>query len=541
LINLGRTIGSLRRKASKAAYVDLTQKISIYSLIGLPLLFASTYFLRPLEPIGAYLLPSRDLFRLIILPSLVAVVTGSGILYVVSMTARRWCAPHVASIGAVLALTLLTLIGLKGVMDAAGFEWQGRLPRSQDLVVNLRLVRIIVFVGVVTLVWASRNSLPKLSRLLSSLGFAFGCLAAIRMMILWTAQPAVPTLTLSAIKSAQAGIIAAPTDPLISEGRPRRVVWVIFDELDFRLLYSTDDAAKPELPNFAKLARTAVFATNANSPASATLQSIPGLLTGIPLGRNGIKIDSAALLSLERPDGKFVAFNAATSIFGAVASSGRSVSALGFFHPYCYLFKLDRCDSFAWPEVGGWDAALWANVPALIATKLGHIDNWEAVTGDSLRLLPQYLARNDALTFIHLNIPHLPAAYADKILHLRASSNPLIEYSNNLILTDQILGEIVQDLQQRVSRNELLLVVSTDHWFRNRWYRADVPESTRPVPFIVWKVGDTKGFVLSQPLSTVHTAEMILDYLNGQLTTQTDIASWWGNQPVYPSFIVPYN
>jgi hypothetical protein len=447
----------------------------------------------------------------------------------------------VATIGAVLGLSLLTLVALKGVMDAAGFEWQGRLPRSQDLVVNLRVVRVIVFLAVVTLVWISRRNLSKLSRLLSSLGIAFACLAAIRILLLWTTQPAASAPSLSAIKSAQASSIAAPADPAVSDGRPRRVVWVIFDELDFRRMYATDGTVGPELRNFAQLARTAVFATNANSPASATLQSIPALLTGVPLGGNGIKIDNSALLSLERTDGKFIAFNSATSIFGVLASSGRSVSVLGFFHPYCYLFKLERCDSFAWPEIGGWDAALWANVPALIATRLGHVDNWDSITRDSLRLLPQYLARDDALTFIHLNVPHPPAAYADEVLHLPASSSPLTEYSNNLIFADQILGEIVQGLQQQALRHELLLVISTDHWFRNRWYQANVPESSRPVPLIVWKMGETKGFVLPQPLSTVHTAEMILDYLNGKLTTQADIANWWGSRPVYPSFIVPYN
>jgi hypothetical protein len=31
--------------------------------------------------------------------------------------------------------------------------------------------------------------------------------------------------------------------------------------------------------------------------------------------------------------------------------------------------------------------------------------------------------------------------------------------------------------QQQVSRHELLLVVSTDHWFRNRWYQANQVEA----------------------------------------------------------------
>jgi hypothetical protein len=56
---------------------------------------------------------------------------------------------------------------------------------------------------------------------------------------------------------------------------------------------------------------------------------------------------------------------------------------------------------------------------------------------------------------------------------------------------------------------------------------------------MVWKVGDTQGFVLSQPLSTVYTASMIIDFLNGKVDTQADIARWWSDKPVWASYIVP--
>jgi Sulfatase len=548
LFNAGDPVGGARPKSLirwflSARQLDLTRRISIYSCVGLSLLYASTYFLPHLMGTGAYFLPSRDLFQLIVLPSLVAVAVVGLVVYASASATRKWCSPFVATGAAALALTILTLIGLRGITIAAGYDWQTWLPRSRNLTTNLRLFRILIFVGLFALVWIARSALPRLSRVLSSLGFAFGALAAIRLFMLWN-QPE-PTLTPSTMQSAAQATPSASgqaADPAVGEARPRRVVWVLFDETDFGRVYGANRASQLELANFDRLSRAAVFATNANSPASATLYSVPSLLTGVPIGGSGIRIDEPAYLSLQSTDGKWVRFSDATTIFGALASQGRSVSVLGFFHPYCKLFRvLQRCDSFTWPGIGGLSDALWANVPAIAASEFGYVDNWESITEDSLRLLPQYLARDDSLTFVHLNLPHLPAPYADKVLHLRPSSNPLIEYAHNLVLTDQILGQIVQTLQQQASRRDLLLVVSTDHWLRNRWYQGNVPEVSQPVPLIIWKVGETNGITLSQPLSTVHTSAMILDFLNGKLATEADVAQWWNNQPIYPSFIVPNN
>jgi hypothetical protein len=149
------------------------------------------------------------------------------------------------------------------------------------------------------------------------------------------------------------------------------------------------------------------------------------------------------------------------------------------------------------------------------------------------------LVRDDALTFLHLNVPHLPAPYADEFLGLAGSADPLVEYSRNLIVADRVLGEVVAELQRQVVRHQLLLIVSGDHWLRNRWYRANEPEQSKPVPFIAWIVGDTKGTQISQRISTIHTAAMILEYLDGELSTQAEIANWLVSQEFYPTFIVP--
>jgi len=486
-------------------------------------------------PTGAYFLPSRDCLHLVILPSIAAVAVGSAIVYGAASISRRVGSPRLVTLFLLLAFCALALIGLKGFLSVIGIEWQSRTFFGTDFVAGQRLLKVLVALVMFGLLWITRTRLPQWSRALASLGFGFAVIAFIRLLVLWHAPQEPPVSRADAGISGEA-LMTSPALPV--GGLPRRAVWIIFDETDFGRVFGADRPPSLALPNLDQLARDSVFATRANSPASATLFSIPSLLTGIPVTGAGIRIEDAGTLSIERQDGTWMPFNSQNSIFGKLLSTGRDASVLGFLHPYCKLFALQQCDSFEWPEVGGLSAAFWANTPGVISTRLGHPNDWDTLTPRMLRLLPEYVGRDDALTFIHLNIPHLPAIFADDVLHLARSADPLTEYSHNLLLMDRTLGEIVSGLRLAAARHELLLVVSTDHWLRNFWYRPTVPETSRPVTLMMWRVGDTNGIVLSQPVSTVHTGALILSFLNGEITTQDQIASWWSNRQVFPSFVL---
>jgi len=525
-------MASLIRFVAAIPRLDLTRRVSLYSVLGLSVLYASGYFLPWLMPPGCYLLPSNDYLGLIVLPSVIAVITGIVLIYAVSAGARRWCDPRVATVCAVAALCLFTLIALKGIMYVAGYDWSGRLiPYFGSQGIGQRVFKLLLALLVFGPIWAARGVVPRVNRALASLGFGFAALAAVQIAV-HLYEPVQTAATVGILRSLGAM-------PAAADARSRRVVWVIFDETDFQRVFGPDKAPGLEMPNYDWLSRNAVFATNANSPAKATVFSIPALLTGSPISGAGIRIDMNGELSLQQAQGGWMPFDEGNSIFGKISAGGRGVSILGFFHPYCKLFVTRQCDSLTWPPVGGWDEALKANIPGILLTHLGFPNYWKATTERGINLLPQYLVRDDALTFIHLNLPHPPATFADKTLHLAPSSDPLISYAHNLMLSDEILGTIVHTLREQSSRHELLLVVSTDHWLRKLWYRPSEAESSRPVPLIIWRVGEEQGVVLPQPLSTVHTASMILSYLNGEIDSQADIAQWWDNQPVYPSFLEP--
>jgi len=508
------------------------------------LLYASGYFLPLLAPTGVYLLPTRSLFQAVVLPSAVVALAGTAGLLMIGALLRASRMPRSSATLLLLLLVPMTMIALKGILDVAGIDWQNRIPRTRELLSTQRAVKLLVGVGVAVGLWWFRGYLAKIGRLVASLGYAYTAFALCRIVFVCNSDPSPGGIftspALAAASPEFARPAAAPAATATSGIRSRRVVWVIFDEADFSRIYPATPVPGLDLPNFHKLAGAAVFATQANSPASATLFSLPALLTGSALASPGVSVSASGSLSIDTPNGTRIPFVEANTIFGALAGRGLTASVLGFYHPYCKLFALLRCDNFPWPGTTSVAAAFESNLPGIIAARSGHPDTWSEITERMLRLLPEYLARDDALTFIHLNVPHLPAAYADDRLHLAASPDPLVEYSRNLGVADHILGDIVRDLEGRAARHDLLLIVSSDHWLRNRWYQANQPEVERPVPFMVWKVGDTQGSVISQPVSTVHTETMVLEWLDGKITTESDIAEWWRGQTFDPTFIAPH-
>ena len=77
--------------------------------------------------------------------------------------------------------------------------------------------------------------------------------------------------------SAYANKALAP--PVQAQSAQRRILWVIFDEMDERLAFVNRDPAL-RLPEFERLGRESFTASDARSPDRTTLKSLPSLLTG---------------------------------------------------------------------------------------------------------------------------------------------------------------------------------------------------------------------------------------------------------------------
>jgi hypothetical protein len=50
-------------------------------------------------------------------------------------------------------------------------------------------------------------------------------------------------------------------------------------------------------------------------------------------------------------------------------------------------------------------------------------------------------------------------------------------------------------------------------------------------------VGEQGRFSIDEPISTVNTEALILDFLAGRVTTHAELTDWWRDKPVYPTWI----
>ena len=200
-----------------------------------------------------------------------------------------------AATGAVLALTAILLpisrfarnsaggwrvtaeFGLVGTMGFAAASLNGLIPLAWNLEVALRLgllwtiVKLALVVAAVTLMIARRNA---------TLRIGFTCLLVLS-----------PFTAITFARAAQHYFgRSVPRPPCCSAspvGPSRaalRVVWIIFDEWDFRSGFSARPAGL-NLANIDPLAAESLNAQHAVAPAGYTYLSVPSLLIGRTLSR----------------------------------------------------------------------------------------------------------------------------------------------------------------------------------------------------------------------------------------------------------------
>ncbi|MGK5027419.1 hypothetical protein [Janthinobacterium sp. RB2R34] len=504
--------------------------------IGLSLLYASAYFMGFLNPLTLYFVPS--FFDYVVYPSIVTVFCLVPV--ILMMTSSLFSAGikrKVVFFGAIA----LTIVAIKSAFDAADYPWVKIVPLIMPAILEpakrLFLGKIVLlgggFIFVFGVLHLSRTRLSQWIRFLSTLGYAFVFLAIYRCIALdFIFQPAL----VSPYPKSEA---AAPTVA-------RRVVWVIFDEMDYTLSLKSGSGMSGALPNFSALTARAISANQAFSPGQDTVYSIPALLTGTAL--SGITIKSQNRLDLWDQQKKIIRFGLESSIFSQLPGGVRSATVLGFYHPYCKIFSLlQSCGTTYAGNAGRWfDSLTFFSVPLMTAVKsikgsirilpesvLYNFDYMYRASENVLSSLDKTLSnQHSAFDFIHVNLPHLPNIYVQRLLK-EPVENDTSAYKQNLIGADIVVGRIVKNLQLLSDKQNILLIVSSDHWLRTN---SKQPAS---VPFIVWKVGASEPIILPDRISTVHSKKLALDFLSGKLDTQAALSDALRRTTYYETWSAP--
>lgn len=291
-----------------------------------------------------------------------------------------------------------------------------------------------------------------------------------------------------------------------------RVVWILFDELDFRLAFP-ERPKSLQLPNFDRFASSSFRFTNAIPPSIQTLLSVPSLIDGVvytaafPTGSNRLMLRDSA--------GELSPWGSRSNVFTDLKALGGRTAVVGWYLPYSRIFG-SIVDYSHWaaysPErfIGlGLDlpstlvAHLRGILPVVRKSLHGETQRELEVGLDQLITDPSL-----QLCFLHLPAPHLPTLGGIN------SRNGGIDYFNdvrayfgNLEVADGVLGRCLDAVEKSPVASNTTVIVSSDHpWRVSELYDG---KSDPRVPFMVRFPGQRQGFDRGTPVRTVETRALI--------------------------------
>jgi hypothetical protein len=341
----------------------------------------------------------------------------------------------------------------------------------------------------------------------------------------------------------------------------RRVVFIVFDELDERVAFSSRPVSI-KLPELDRFKAQALFAENAYPPSNATITSLPAYI----LGRKVLAARPRAVndLAVAFENGNTVSWGSQPNLFDRARLLGVNTALIGWYHPYCRLIvrSLNECswmqdpDSTANLDVGfsqrlfnllylGLNGALrvadWSLLdPDKIFQKLRE----EKVRSYRQLMLQAETAASDGslgLVMLHLPLPHSSSIYSRKAGAF--STEKGLSYLDNLSLVDSTLGDLRSRMQASGQWESTTVIATSDHsWRTNIWRNtpswtredAEIAGNTidRRVPFLVKMPKQTKEILYQPAFNTVDTSTLILEILSGRIADGDSLKKWLDEKKV---------
>jgi hypothetical protein len=334
-----------------------------------------------------------------------------------------------------------------------------------------------------------------------------------------------------------------------------RVIWIVFDELDQRILFE----ARPNrihATEFDRLRAESIYADHVKTPAWDTVLSIPALLSGQVI--TDAKLNTSKLLVKFKHCPEWKDFNSEPNVFRRARAAGFDTAVSGWDHPYGRVMgnslsdcSWDICATYVLAVArflhsqplyyNAFYLAAWQahQVPALYSLSWAspapqlHRIAWEAhisvarfVAENALRMARN---RDLDLVFVHFPIPHLPGIWNSKSQSFTTEDS---DYVDNLQFADKFLGEVRGVLEQNGDWDRSTILVSSDHPYREfYWGPPDTaPHSrhdTQPyVPFLLKLPGQHDEVVYHRGFNNVLSADLLFEALEGRVRTAPQAVKW---------------
>jgi hypothetical protein len=327
-----------------------------------------------------------------------------------------------------------------------------------------------------------------------------------------------------------------PAPPLPSAKTSPRIVWILFDEWDYRLTF-VDPAPDLRLPELARLRRESLDASQALPPGHETPISIPGYFTGRLV--QSVDYDGARELQITyRGETAPVPWSRQASMFSSAYQLGFNTALVDWFHPTCRILSgITSCEWWEMPlQYNSMGHTFWRQLAgqsrSLFETTLF------SVFGQSLAVQQQVETYHDILnrglavandrtygfSFIHMPIPHAPHAYDRHTGQFTLKNSPVRGYFDSLALLDRTLGEIRASMEAAGTWDQTTILFTSDHPYREA--EAIDGKSDPRIPYFLKMASQKDGLVYSQPFNTVLTQDLLLSILRGEVVNPPQAMDW---------------
>ena len=321
---------------------------------------------------------------------------------------------------------------------------------------------------------------------------------------------------------------AVPSPPLNATAPSlRRVVWVLFDDLDPRVVFEARPAGLA-LPELDRLRTHALYADAARLPAPTIDVSMPTLVTGRPVV--SVAPVSGDDLELRVADDKPVRWSAQPSVFSRTRALGYNTALVGWHLPYGRVFAGGVHAVHWWPSIA-YDRTRaatfaeaftrqWASLALPVYLRHLYAERLAAIGDLALRTAAD---GRFGLVLLHLPIPSLPGVYdpVNGRLTTWRFGGDGAEYLDNLELVDRFVGELRRGLERGRLDDRTWIVLSSA--------RPRSGADSR-VPFLV-RAPDGEAAHADGSFSTAVTQDLVVSILRGSVADTDDVGRWLARVP----------
>jgi hypothetical protein len=301
-----------------------------------------------------------------------------------------------------------------------------------------------------------------------------------------------------------------------------------------------------QFPEFDRLRRESLAASDAKPPGDFTITSMPALILGRQLSAVNT-YDTCDLKITFADTGENATWRGQPSVFSGARQLGCNTALVGWYLPYSRELG-DALNFCEWHSIPMYEPArdktFAANLVQQIESLSGlihlgtlSIKMYEESLQSSLRL-----ATNSAygFTLLHLSVPHRPGIFLadqNRLTPFAATRIARVHpYLDNLALADRTLGKLRRAMETSGQWDKTWVIVSSDH----SWRQSRLFDNRRDfrVPYLIKPPGPATGSRYERPFNTIVTHDLILAILRGELTDQTDTARWLDahGKPLPPIF-----